>query len=692
MPETPPRPLDRVHAGLRAAVRATLACALLLTAFRIVFLLRHAAPGFPYEARDVARTLLMGARFDLKVSAIASIPLLLLVPLFPGGRGRILPAAWAMLSGFALVLTAMINDGYYGYYHVPIDPIIFGVFEDETAFNSMKDHPVVLGTVAALVISLALAWSVLRGALRGAPSRIRRVLVLVLVPPLLFLAMRGRVAGYPLQRRDFAVSTDSFLNAAVPNGAYALHTALKERNSVAIGKDPYAGLRAQKFATPAQAAAVLGLTSPEASDDAVAEALYTRTPENAYAAAHPPHVVVVILEGIGTDLLSFHSPTNDLLGRFAPHLPRGLVWKNFLSAQNGTHKALEALLLSTPITPLTTGEPGAVEFEQSWARPFRAAGYRTVFAQAWSGAWRGWGRTLPRQGFDEARDRSDVLAVVPDPPMTERGIGDEALFRWAERRLREADGKGERLFLVLMTATNHPPHRRPPGYALRPLDPNAFAGRVTGEPALRDAILETFQYTCDALGGFLDTLERDGVLSRSVLAVTGDHTTRGFFEYPGVSDLQRRDGVLFWLSAPAPYLAGRTPDLDRWASHRDLFPTLAALVLPRARVFRSGEDLLAPPIRTPRALYHYDTVLSAAGAVPDLDRSSGHCWGADGKLASTPGGACASALDVIRREERAYVGLLDWNVRRQAIAARGKLRSAVASGGDRSLPQGTPTR
>jgi hypothetical protein len=63
-------------------------------------------------------------------------------------------------------------------------------------------------------------------------------------------------------------------------------------------------------------------------------------------------------------------------------------------------------------------------------------------------------------------------------------------------------------------------------------------------------------------------------------------------------------------------------------------------------------------------------VLTSQGAIPSLGGRELHCRGADGALSPEAGGPCAPALGRIRRKERAYVGLLDWFVRRQAIAWR----------------------
>lgn len=665
-------PIERLYLGTRLAVRATLLAAVVQFGFRVAFLLQYAGPGASLPPADLGRALLMGARFDLKVAALAAAPLILLGALWPAGKGRRAQAAWTFLAALALAVCSMINDGYYGYYHVPIDAIVFGLFEDDTGavFTSLwAEHRMVLGPLFGLALAAAQAWLVTRPPRRAPGPRLQAAALLL--PLLLFVLIRGRIGGFPLNAKDFSVSTEALLNAAVPNGAIALSAAAGERLKVVdLGKDPYAGLRAAGFKRPADAAAVLGLATPGAPDAAVAEALFTRSRPNPYAAAHPPHVVLVLMESWGGDLLRYHSEKNDLMGRLAPHVARGLLFKRFVAAQNGTDPTLESLLLSTPLTPLTSGALGHLPFSQAAARPFQAAGYRTVFGMGWSSAWRSIGRAYPNQGFDEVRDVSDVVAAVPDAPVGTWGVPDGALLQWALKRLEEADARGERLLLVLMTASNHSPYAVPAGYQVRPLDPGAYAGRPLGERAVGRAQLEGYQYACDAVGGFLDQLDATGLSARTVVAATGDHNTREFFQYPGTRDLPLRDRVPLFLQVPPAYLGGLSPDLERWAGHRDIFPTLAGLALSQARVFRAGEDLLLPPARPPRALARFETVLSDAGVVPSLDRRTALCWGPDGELAAQAEAPCLPAVEPIARQERAYRALLDWTVRSQALAAK----------------------
>ncbi len=76
---------------------------------------------------ELSKALLMGVRFDLKVSAIASLLCSMLLGLSEQSARRTI---WFWSGLFALL--AVINFYYYGFYKVPIDSVIFGIFDDDT--------------------------------------------------------------------------------------------------------------------------------------------------------------------------------------------------------------------------------------------------------------------------------------------------------------------------------------------------------------------------------------------------------------------------------------------------------------------------------------------------------------------------------------------------------------------------------
>lgn len=644
-----------------------------LASFRAALLLAHGARGLPYPGGELWRAFAMGSRFDLKVGAVLIGPPLFLLGAAASAAGArwrrplgVAAIAWAGLALAACDLLALVNHFYYGFFRSPINPIVFGLVEDGAAAvlrTAWRDQPVLRATLGFGALLLLQTRLLRRGRLRLPGPRSRTVAVLFTAGALLFLA-RGRLGTFPLRDFDLVISSRPFVNDLVPSGPEALFVAWQQRNEAGIEGGLGEGLRRLGFSSPLEAAAALGIRAR--SEEELIETLYPPVRPNPEAAARPPHVIVAVMEGWGAEVLEHHSAGNDVLGRLAPHLSDGVLFHHFSQARDSTDGTLEALLLSTPIFPLTYAQHGLRRYDTSAALPFARRGYRTAFLTSGTGGWRNLRRVLPLQGFAEFYDEHDVSGAFPNAPRHTWGVHDGPMFQLASRLVEQADRRGERLFLVILTTSNHPPHEVPPDYALRPVDPAAYGDRVAADPEQARAMLATTQYASDALGAFLDRLDQAGIGGRTVVAALGDHALRSFFSYSDANELPRRLAVPLFLHAPAAYLGGRSFDPERFASPRDLIPTLAGLSVPGERAFASGRDLLFPTDR-PRALSGYDVALSADGVVAGLERPTFYAWGQGGTAVPCLGEACRGRLLRLLEEERAYVALLDWNIRRQAL-------------------------
>lgn len=664
---------DRFRWGCWMAVRAILALTVLLFAGRLLMYVVYGAK-VAVSSGDLGRALVTGLRFDLKLGALLSLPLLAL-SLIPSERWARRTAAFYLAPVLAAVgLTVEGNHYFYGFYSTPLSPMAFGLFEDDTVAilaSLWGEYPI----LRLLVLLAAVVWLQVWWCLRGRPRAARwglpaRAGWSLLVALALGALLRGSFGVFPLRQAHMTVSTVQFVNDLVPNGPMALFYAFKDRAATDLGHNPATGLRRQGYRNAVAAAKALGF--PVKTEADVIAQLYPETPENAYAETNRPHVVLAIMEAWGLYPLLYHSAENNLLGRLEPYMARGVLFTNMVSGQNGSFVTLESMLLGSPISPLTQSRYGYRTYASCIAEPFNGKNYRTVFVTSCSGTWRNVKPAFRRQGFKDVLDMTDIRVVFPEAELHTWGVDDEYLFRFAARLLDEADRSGERLLLVLMSGGNHPPYRTPPTHKLLPLRPE----RVPNcEGATARESLATYQYALDSLGAFLDEIGRRDFAGRTIVAATGDHNHRGITPPSGDAALPLRFGVPLLVLAPPEYLKGRTIDPSRFASHRDLVPTLCHLALSRTRYFASGRNLLAAactapeagPYRHPfRGLTSYRSVVGEGFVIPDLASGAAFVRQPDGRLAAAEGDVKA-ALQAVVREERAYTGLMDWNIRRQAL-------------------------
>lgn len=617
--------------------------------------------GYHAASSDVAAIVVQGLRFDLKVSAIAGFLLLLVLPWVSSKAQARIAAGLA----FVYVMLSLVNLHYFGFYKTPIDSVIFGLAEDDTGAvlqTIWRDFPVIWTLL--LAVGLTIASAALHRVLlaRVKPDQLfqsRHALTQVLTVVLVFLALvyagKGTVRQMALQRQHLTVTTNQFLNDMVPNGVIALKYAWDSRKESQNFSDANAGLKAVGFKSPREAAAVLGL--PNATEEQVKAALYQHP---ALAAGTPKKsLVFFLMESWSAEPLMYQSPTFDVMGRMAPTLVdpgKACHFTNFDSAQPGTHPALEALLFSSPITPLTMGPAGRTPMPWALANVVKKAGYQTLFVTSGRSGWRDLNRVLKVQGFDEVVDANTLKEIYPDATLGIWGVWDSYVFKYLHKRLA-AQPLDKPLFVFVLSSTNHPPYDLPANYQRPALDMAQWKGETSADTLRLN--LDTYRYATDLLGGFVQEVQKGPLHASTLIAATGDHNVRSFGIY---ADAKRR-----YLLRQVPFMiwgdglhCGNQQALP--ASHRDMFPTLLPLAGVEGHYVNTGRNLLLPattsadPMNAPRTLFFSGESRSAQGM-----------WqlGKPQTFVCTPGPENAdctfNAID--DQQERARFGLLDWNIR-----------------------------
>ena len=636
----------------------------------------------PIDLRDLAHSLWLGLRFDLKHLSVLLGPWLLFSVFFYTANHFFWQlfrrSFWVYSTLFLLSvnLLSIINHYYFAFYQGPINSLIFGLQEDDTEAiikTVWSDFPVLsllflLFTWTALQITIALKIE----KLPARPQNNWRQWTAVTLSIVLLIGLgRGSLGTFPLRSQHINVSKHSFYNQLVPSGAHALQLAYKERRLDMIGTDPHLILNQVGFAHWQQAAQECGLIHSN-QHESLSDYLFTTLPEHPQAATHPPHVIVALMESWGSHLLNYDDPEEtDLLGHLRPWLyDKGDYFPFSLAAQNGTYPTLEALLLDSPISPLMQSNHGYKTYESSRVLPYKKNGYKTIFLTAGPRAWRQLDPTLLTQGFDEIHDAISIKDKFPQAETHTWGVDDEWMFLYALDLLEQAEAQGEKVFLFMLSVTNHPPHRVPHTYTPLPLNLDTIQKDSASAEAVTRSILETYQYANHALGGFLNQLEQTDLIRKSIIAATGDHPNRTIFNYSGNAQLQHKYGVPIWFYIPEQYRLTQ-PDYtayQQWISHQDIFPTLWAHSLSAATVPNSaGRNLFssAPPY-PPFALSYNNNALSLSdvGAVVNPLKPTFLVW-QEGELYPTesPG----SELLAQARRTAACYAWSDWRIRSQAL-------------------------
>jgi phosphoglycerol transferase MdoB-like AlkP superfamily enzyme len=304
------------------------------------------------------------------------------------------------------------------------------------------------------------------------------------------------------------------------------------------------------------------------------------------SAARPWDVVVILEESFGSEFVGvLGHPDRRTSPGFDRWSREGVLLTNLTATGNRTVRGLEGTLCSmVPLPASAVLKHMKNDTVATLADVFQAEGYRTAFVYG------GWGRFddmkpfLPTNGFDEFIERD---AYPDDAFRTIWGVADEFIFAKALSRQQAAHDAGERLFMTILTVSNHRPF--------------AVPQRDTGWKADLKSRDSAVAYADWALSDYLDKAKSAGLLDHTIVLIEGDHGARvyGAQEIPTPS--YRIPGLFL---VPEARWKGRR--IDRLASQIDLGPTLLALTGRRNPAPFLGEDVSSLPSDGGRAFVQHN--------------------------------------------------------------------------------------
>ena len=380
------------------------------------------------------------------------------------------------------------------------------------------------------------------------------------------------LAGLALEALPSEVSPDRVVSEIAQNGLDRLIHAVR------TGHLPYdvyyrtlpPGIAERRAASVLDAPWIRGQEGPRASDPS----------------PRPWDVVVILEESFGSEFVGvLGHPERRTSPGFDRWSREGLLLTNLTATGNRTVRGLEGTLCSlVPLPAAAVLKRMKNETVATLAGVYRSEGYATTFVYG------GWGRFddmkpfFPKNGFDEFVERD---AYPSDAFRTIWGVADEWIFAKALERQKAAADRGERLFMTVLTVSNHRPFRVPE--------------RGTAWPANSGSRESAVAYADWALADYLDKAKAAGYLDHTIVLVEGDHGARvyGTQEIPTPS--YRIPGLFL-----VPDTAWKGRRIDRLASQIDLAPTLLALTGRAKKEPFLGVDLTSLPADGGRAFVQHN--------------------------------------------------------------------------------------
>jgi phosphoglycerol transferase MdoB-like AlkP superfamily enzyme len=550
---------------------------------------------------DVIRAFGVGLKFDIKVLTIAMLPLALvsIVRFVFGNRvGAFFKFFkwYSTLVIFFVILFEVINFYFYKFYYSKISVIIFGFFEDDTwavLVSIWKEYPVIPMLLMFIVVFWAL--SKLYGRLFK-PLRFRlsdyvkplwlRCVVAFFVLGLYFLGMYGNLGVVPLDGRHATISGNLFVNDLPINGLFCTKMAWKEREKSRIETNPSKMLKRYGFKSISEVASVLYDVN---ADSVTNETFYAFTPKSDFLKDNPPNVVFILMESMSNFYFDIHSDSCNLLGTLADVIDSCYLFRNFLPSSAGTIYSLESILVNSPKSPLSQSQYQHHSFTTSAVKPFYDKGYTNIFLTGGKMGWRDMDKFIPRQYFNAVEAEPTLRKNYPNGKYGEWGMHDEVLFKRAYDLLSQSDGKPYLIFG--MTISHHTPYDIPDDYKPFPISlPSWAKERMKFDEDVVMKGLKAFQYANSCLGDFIKQVIYSPLGENTIIVATGDHNIKQNFEYPQ-EELFMKYSVPMLMYIPPKYRPKKGINTKRFASHKDIFPTLYHLALSDTKYLNFGNNL-----------------------------------------------------------------------------------------------------
>lgn len=572
-----------------------------LLALRALFLFGFSAvsPGVEQPWHRVLETLGVGVRFDLRLSILLMLPVMLLawLPVWNSIRSSLL--RWIgriyLIVALAIVLLMYIIDfGHYAYLGVRLNASALKFIADAQISQQMlwETYPVVWITLAWLALILITVGGLIaleRVTFNRPSIRIglwSRVWGSALVTVLVLVAILGRYTSINLQNPVPLRWNDAFVFGDSQLGALGLNPVLFFVDTLSVGQERYDIEQVRRHYP--QVSHYLGVAEP----DIESLTFVREVPQQPHRlpAEVRPNVIFVMLESLGTTAVGAYGNPLDP----TPNLDRlakdSWFFRHFYVPVTGTAKTVWASI---------TGIPDVSRQESATRNPLitnqhtlinALDGYQKVYTIGGNSGWANM-NALIRQSIEGVKLYEE--GGWQSKPVDVWGISDLDLFKETDQILRNLP-KDKPFFAYIQTAGHHRPYTIPEdndGFEVidRSLEEVQAAGSRSVEQYNAVRLLDF------NIGKLMELAKAGGYFENTIFVLFGDHNTR----IANIDYMKPAFDKLGLESNNVPlliYAPGLLPprEFNEAVGLADILPTVASLLGYEHDNRTLGRDLLQP--------------------------------------------------------------------------------------------------
>ena len=500
-------------------IKAVLLFLLVQTILRVVFWLKFKSPLDPAPVNDLITAFYLGLKYDLQVSLVLAIPILLLGwirPIHPvySETGKRL---WFVYTGtvmLGLLAVYAIDLGHYAYLEQRLNATALRFLENLQISATMvwQTYPVITGSLVLILLvytSMAL-FRFVTGYIQPIPGQYNRwyqkTTIVIITFLVVFAGLFGKISWYPLRWSDAFFSTHAFTGQLATNPILYFFNTIKNKD--------------ETFDLPAARESYALMSGYLAIDQPDPDRLnYIRSIDFDTAPGHvEPNVIVVILE-------SFASYKSGLGGNPlnpTPNLDKvaseGYFFRNFFVTQTGTARSVWTFITGAPDIELnkTSSRNPLIVNQHTIVNAFKD--HRKYYFLGGSASWANIRGLLSNNipGLEIYEEGS-----YTSPRVDVWGISDLSLFEEANDVLKNSD---EPFFAIIQTSGNHRPYTIPEdnkGFKILAEDDLEHEVTDYGFASLEE--LNSFRFMDHSIGHFMKIAAGEPYFDNTLFVFFGDH-------------------------------------------------------------------------------------------------------------------------------------------------------------------------
>ncbi|XDD48965.1 LTA synthase family protein [Leptospira sp. WS92.C1] len=551
---------------------------ILFLVYRFVFLIVFFSKLESATFLEVILGFFVGIRFDLSVCAMLVGPFWILSSIHPLNRWKFYSYLWGV--GPILLF-------FWAFAHLVGDVLYFGETNKHLGYEGFvflgKEFWIILksffvGNSAVAIFSSSVILILLPISIRfyiqksfytyKENKKSGELWQLILIPPILFLIVRGGFQARPLRPSDAMISRTYLVNQLALNGIFTSIMDLKNQSIPSNLQVPYLqAIRIVREEIDYSGARFISEEYP----------LLRETKET--SRKKPPNVVIVLLES-WTGKYAFSNGTIRPEGKLiAPHFEslvrEGAYFPSFFASGGRTTNGLLSTLTGIPDGPGLTvvRTPQVLSNFGGLGTILKSIGYSTLFLHGGDVSFDNMNFLFSHWGFDTilGQEHFDSLKKYNAGPW---GYYDGDLLS----ELHETLIKQKSPFLaVTLTLTTHYPYQTPSK------EFNVFSSKLEEAD-----YFNVYHYTDQAIDSFLQKAKTAPYFKDTVFIFVGDHSHHRNLDY-----FEDRN-VPFLIYSP-----GRIkPRMDyRISSQLDVIPTILGILGKKVQFSAMGRDLLSPDLK-----------------------------------------------------------------------------------------------